>query len=355
MPPKLLLSGLDTLHNSYFQDTATSALDFVELEARKAQIAASRDVREQAVTLGGRDFKLMPYGAGGYRFLLTAPECDLRLSETLSPSCFAEYRSVGLWSRGEANLDAPMRDWFGAMRMAPLRPEKVSRADVAFDFHLPVRDFDEDNIVSYLAKNATFRTHQTVETIQYGKGALVVRIYDKAEEVRATSKKHWFHELWGRKDEAWRVEFQLRGELLATFQIRTLAQFQAGKRAMLRTIAEDRFTIRRPNADSNRSRWPLHPFWEAVLDAIEAMPETPPARPFVVGDTFERQRFDLARNIVGQSASFAACDFLGGGRAAPMSLEEAFAAIRDDYFETHSNAMFDDKVAQAIAKREARS
>lgn len=355
MPPKLLLSGLDTLHLSYFQDTATSALDFVDLESRKATVAASRDVREQAITLGGRNFKLMPYGASGYRFLLAAPEFDLRLSETLSPSCFAAFRSVGLWSQGETVLDARMRDWFRAMKMAPLRPEKVSRADFAFDFHLPVRDFDANDVVSYLAKNSTHRSHQIVETISFGKGALVVRIYDKSAEIEAKSKKRWFYELWNRKDDVWRVEVQLRGDILEHFGVRTLSQWNAAKRHILGVIARDRFSIRRPNGDSNRSRWPLNPLWEAVLEAIEAMPQSAPMRAFSAGDSHKRRCLDLAVNMVGQAASYAASDYLSGCRSTPLALDAVFSEIASDYFKTHSQAMFDEKVEQAIAKREGRS
>lgn len=83
------------------------------------------------------------------------------------------------------------------------------------------------------------------------------------------------------------------------------------------------------------------------------MPEVAPIRAFAAGDSHKRRCLELAVNMVGQAAPYAASDYLSGCRKAPMTLEEVLKDVGSDYFKTHSAAMFADKVEQAIAKRRA--
>lgn len=50
--------------------------------------------------------------------------------------------------------------------------------------------------------------------------------------------------------------------------VRTLQDLGAD---LLRELATHHSSLRTPSGDSNRSRWPHHPLWQAVLRDIEAM------------------------------------------------------------------------------------
>ncbi|MFZ1547611.1 MAG: hypothetical protein WAT12_11020 [Candidatus Nitrotoga sp.] len=69
------------------------------------------------------------------------------------------------------------------------QPEKLSRADFTFDYHLPVIDFDEDNFVSSFAKDNQHRKHGKVQTFRLGEGDFGLRIYNKCDEIQESSAK----------------------------------------------------------------------------------------------------------------------------------------------------------------------
>lgn len=155
-----------------------------------------------------------------------------------------------------------------------LKPEVVSRADWAFDYSIPVVDFEPGHIVTRAAKKATWEEHNTVQTIQLGRGDVVIRIYDKVAEIEQQSDKAWFFELWGMNQNVWRIEFQVRKERLREAGIHTLNDLQDHQADLLHHLASNHTTVRRPNGDSNRSRWPNHPLWEDLQGQIKAMPRT---------------------------------------------------------------------------------
>jgi hypothetical protein len=88
-----------------------------------------------------------------------------------------------------------------------------------------------------------------------------MRVYDKVAEIRESSFKVWFYDIWGVQEDVWRVEWQARKEMLRRFGIRTLVDLRERQGDLLRYLAQEHDTLRVPNGDSNRSRWPLHPLW----------------------------------------------------------------------------------------------
>lgn len=101
--------------------------------------------------------------------------------------------------------------------MAPYRPEKLSRVDFTFDYQINALDFDEDSFVTLASKNAQFREERRLQTFRFGAGDLLLRIYDKCDEIKEQSDKVWFYRLWGVTDNVWRIEWQTRKEILKRF------------------------------------------------------------------------------------------------------------------------------------------
>ena len=263
--PSLLLSGIDSLYVSYYLDTATCNIDWEELAYLKEKIGRERNRTFGDITLGSERFALMPYGKSPYSFILSNRYFDVRLGENVKPSCHVQYRSEGLWKFGVDELTGRISTWCRSMDLVPTRPEVVSRIDWSFDYHLPVVDFVPEGFVSRAAKKATWEEHNKVQTIQFGRGATVLRIYDKIAEIEQQSDKAWFYELWGISANVWRIEFQVRGERLKQGGIRTLEDMRELQADLLYELASKHTTLRCPNDDSNRSRWTLHPLWQGYL------------------------------------------------------------------------------------------
>lgn len=216
---KPLISGLDTIECAYYLRPGPScSLSFDALRERKELLRQSSRQDEGVIQLGGVDFLLAPNGTkSGYPFVISNQQCTIQFGEFNTPSFYVTYRSFALWTRGAATLHREFLDWAGTLGLAVVRVEGLSRADFAFDFHLPCIDFDEDSFVTTADKDSQHRKHGRVQTFTFGRGEIVLRVYNKSDEVEEASEKYWLHALWrGETENIWRVEWQVRSKRPAT-------------------------------------------------------------------------------------------------------------------------------------------
>ncbi|MBN9495238.1 MAG: hypothetical protein J0H39_00670 [Alphaproteobacteria bacterium] len=318
--PRLLAQGLDSLYVSFWLDVACGDLDFDDLAFRKEQLRQSRNVGFAEVRLGREHFALKPFGRHPYPFVLANDAFELRLGEHLRPACYVQFASKGLWLSGLEGTISRFREWAASCRLLETRPEQVSRADWAFDYHLPVADFTAGNFVTRATKSAVWAEHGANQSFQIGKGDTVIRVYDKIAEIEQQSAKAWLFEIWGRQTEVWRVEFQVRRERLALGGIGTLASLHDEGGDLLRELATKHTSLRQPSTDANRSRWPLHPLWLAVLRDIDRLPQTGLIRAIDPGGSIEWRLFQQAKSLYGSLKGLGALLSIRGGKPAPKSL-----------------------------------
>lgn len=274
-PPRLLLHGLDSLYVSFFPALTGGVLDFGTLAEARARAAASRD-RMSPLRIGDERFAILSHGKKPYSYVLTAEAgaFEMRLAERLQPACHVQFASQALWRDGAATLVARVQRWLADIGAATLRAERISRADFAFDYHLPDgADFTADHLLSRASKDSTHRHRDRVQTITAGRGDVIVRLYDKVAEIEQASGKGFFFKLWNERRDVWRVEMQVRSARLAAAGIRGFADLASLAPDLLRELAEHHTTLRRPSADANRSRWPLHPLWAALQADISRLPQ----------------------------------------------------------------------------------
>lgn len=268
--PKLLLHGIDTVQCAYYLGPpSTKHLDFAKLAVIKEQLRMDKSREPRAVTLGGTEFFLQPYGSSsGYPFVLTNEDFKIELGEFNHPSCFVTFRSQALWRQSAAALHDQFLAWATGIGCDVEQPETLSRVDFCFDYSLAERDFDADSFVSQSDKDSQHREHGTIQTFTLGKGDVVLRVYDKIAEIRQESAKVWFYELWGQEEHVWRIEWQVRKPVLKRFWIGTFADLQEHQGMLLRYLTEFHDTLRSRTEDTNRSRWPLHPLWVDLQQRI---------------------------------------------------------------------------------------
>src|SRR5450755_4403246 len=214
---QLLLSGLDTVECAYYlRECLGCGFDFADLAAKREAMRVAKKREPVVVNIGGKEFLLGRGGTqSGYPLVLNNSEQTIQCGEFNSPSFFVTYRSDALWHKGAKQLHGEFVNWANELRFKEARPEGVSRVDFAFDFELPAVDFDEDCFVTLTSKDAQHRKDRRVQTFRFGEGDIVLRVYDKSAEIREASAKTWFYALWGGVTEnVWRVEFQVRKEVL---------------------------------------------------------------------------------------------------------------------------------------------
>jgi len=255
-------------------DPVGSKLDFDELAYQQALRQDDRTLEYEPLRLGSRELLLRPGGGHPYKFILRDDDFEIRFTERMQPNFYVRFSSKALWLKGVGQLEKDLRGWFASLHLKPLREEGVSRVDWAFDYHLPNADFMADHFVSKADKDCTWRNDGKVETITFGKGATVVRVYDKVAEIEQQSDKSWFHQLWGCKTDVWRIEVQVRRKRLKVGGIKTLRDLDDLSADLLREVLSGHTTLRNPTEDSNRSRWPLAPLWQDLLGVIDEQPQT---------------------------------------------------------------------------------
>jgi len=327
-PYTLLLHGIDTVQCAYFLlSPPTKGIDFTRLAVEKEHLRHAKSREPKAVTLGDVEFFLHPYGSSsGYPFVLTNEDFKIEVGEFNSPSFFVTFRSRGLWRQSVRALHEKFLRWATGLGFTTEHPESLSRVDFSFDYYVPVVDFDQDSFVSLSSKDSQHREHGLIQTFTLGKGDIVLRVYDKVAEIGQESGKVWFFELWGREDHVWRIEWQVRKPVLRRFGIRTIDDLEDLQGCLLKFLAEGHDTLRCPTADSNRSRWPLHPLWQDLQDRIRTLHTLNTRR--IDGEelVLEARLMRLAISVYGYLKRLAAVSCVQKGEAM-ITEEEAFARL----------------------------
>ena len=347
--PPLLLSGLDSLYVCYYLDAHTGGLDWDRLAYEKERLKVTREELVE-LELGSERLALLPYGRHPYRYVLSCCDFEVRLAERLQPCCQIQFSSQGLWKHGKDALTARVAAWFRSLGIVATQPEVVSRADWAFDYHLPVVDFDLDSFVSRATKDGQNREHGAVQTYRFGQGATVVRVYDKVAEIEQQSGKAVFYELWGQTENVWRIEFQLRSERLKQGGIRTLADLDEFQGDVLREVASQHTTLREKTSDPNRSRWPLHPLWRRLQADIARLPETGLIREIDPAVELDWRLHRQLRSLYGSLKGLAAIRSLLEAQDKAMPLETLLAELPDLLRDEHAESIWLSDVNDRITK-----
>lgn len=327
-PFTLLLHGFDTVQCSYYLQThSLNALDFQLLGEKREVIRQTKRKNPLPIILGNTEFLLQPYGSSsGYPFIIENGDFKIEFGQFNKPNFFVTFRSRALWHETAFRLHEKYLQWAASVGYWPYREEKLSRVDYSFDYDLPEIDFDDDCFVSRSTKDNRHREHKKPQTFAFGKGDVMLRVYNKVAEIRQQSEKVWFFPLWGQEENVWRIEWQVRKDLLKSFQIRTFADLKERTGDLLRYLAEDHDTLRRPNEDSNSSRWPLHPLWEDLQEHIRNLDHVGVTRGFDENAVLEQRKMQIAVAVYGYLKRTAAI-FGVQRKEEPMDAHDALVEI----------------------------
>ncbi|WP_221250616.1 hypothetical protein [Desulfuromonas versatilis] len=312
-----LLQGIDTLQCAYFlAPHGKTELNFRHMAEVKESIRQAKSKSPAPFQAGGRGFLLQPYGtASGYPFVLENEDFKIECGEFNKPNFFVTFRSQALWRESAWLLHDKFLKWARTAGFAPYRPESLSRIDFSFDYHLPTIDFNENSFKSRSNKDSQYRENGRVQTFSFGKGDVVLRVYDKVAEIQQQSSKVWFFLLWGIDMDVWRIEWQVRKPVLKRFGIATFEDLQDLQGDLLRYLASEHDTLRQPNGDSNESRWPLHPLWKDLQARIADLKNQGVHRVIGMPAVLDERMQRMAISIFGYLKRVAAIHCIQSGKA----------------------------------------
>lgn len=279
---QVVACGIDTLHLTCAHRLTAEWV--ARLEGLRREAAVARDVGAPlpTVTVGEHRLTVAPHGTGKGPILLVSEEITLICNPnapTNLPVLLVELRSLFLWARGHLAAVATVEQAVSDLTACPSPDLQVSRLDVCADFThfapepwmLPrftcraqrkaelyeewrtvggrskvVKAFRKaaaggddtaraalDRLLSEDELSTSLHYSGKLFTgFSWGAGAVVARLYLKTREIQKTQKL-WFHEVWKKGGwkcgPVWRMEFQLRRELLKEARASDAPAFAKGK------------------------------------------------------------------------------------------------------------------------------
>ncbi len=229
-PPKVA-NNVDKLKVSFWVSWRDNTfLD--ELDSIKQSIQNTSHLQEKPYHCpGGFQWNVQRTGTRLFSFRLLAGDLafliNTRNYEDQIPTVSLEIGSESCWSPGFNDIYYRFTTWISAIG-GDIQKNQISEVHLAADFiGLGINSIDVDIKNRWITRSKKFITHGSqskLETFSLGKGILMLRIYDKIQELKKSPQKLFtFMEAWGvevlSNTDITRVEFQVRREILKNIKI----------------------------------------------------------------------------------------------------------------------------------------
>jgi hypothetical protein len=276
---RIVAAGIDSL---YLSVRGTLKPGAETLLRRLKEQAQSPDPELRALAqFPGHDwiFEVSDKGARRFSYVLTDQRYRIELAKSTSkalPMAHVQISSAALAAYGVTRAIGDLIVVLSELGDVSGEPQ-VSRVDLYVDAVTTCdlgRIEDEQWVTRAQSKARYSDQGRRSGHVIGGGGNVSLRLYDKTLEIRKSGKDHatrrWRELGWNGLDTVWRVEAQVRRAALAEFGIRTVPELLAGARALWRYVTGDWCRLATPNwNDCTPSRWPTHPFWEAIGEASD--------------------------------------------------------------------------------------
>lgn len=331
-----LISCFDTIECAYYMvPTDNFCLDFIDLAAQKESLNKAKINKPKPFKLGSEEFLLASHGtSSGYPFLIENDAFIIQFGEFNRPNFFVKFRSIALWHNDVLNLHQRFLAWASSVGLMQSQPERLSRVDYAFDYHIPLIDFDENSFVSRASKDSQYRKDGKVQTFKLGTEQVVLRVYNKVDEINEKSQKSWLFKLWGIEQDVWRIEWQVRKDQLRSLGISSFESLSERQADLLRLLVKEHTTLRIKANDTNRSRWSLHPLWIDLIEQVNQMQGLGIVRDLNRLDLYDERLTRIGMSVYGYLKRVAAIDTLYSG-SDKSYIDEVFQHLQNIVSEIH--------------------
>lgn len=283
---KLLRFGVDSLYLSYPGELLPEVDE--ELKELK-QVAQSPELHEQAFAqypINEHIFEVKGSGKGFFPYVLRDNAFHIQLSRSRSiPFAYVQLSSEYLTHK--APLDAENALYLILKRLGTMdQSANVSRIDLFVDFVTSVNmeSWDRHAWVTRAAAINTYSVEREFSGWMIGAGGVIsCRLYNKTLEIKQ-SKKAYLLELWHKAgwngfDPVWRLEFQLKREVLTQKGLGKLSEVLDNLNGLWSYATTEWLRLTLPNLeDQTRSRWPIHPLW-CYLSSVDWQTDNNPLLP----------------------------------------------------------------------------
>ena len=266
-----LRSGVDSLYLSYpgiLDDDEAAEL------SRLKTIAQSPETYQQVTAQlqrGGHIFEVKDKGVPLYPFILADNAFRIQLSRSKGaiPMAYVKLSSGYLSSVTPTEAEKHLRSivgQFGELEGASM----VSRIDLFVDFVSSV-DMESWDRRAWVTRGRKIWTHSEGDDFtgwSIGLGGIIsARLYNKSLEIESSGKGYlkelWQQAGWDGTATVWRLEFELKREVLTQHGLSTLYDTLPYLNGLWGYATTEWLRLTMPDEnDTTRSRWPVHPLWQ---------------------------------------------------------------------------------------------
>ncbi|MEW6314610.1 MAG: replication initiation factor [Pseudomonadota bacterium] len=262
---------MDSLYLSY-PGTLSEVTDARLRELK--EVAQSKEAHQQAyaqLEVLGHIFEVRDKGAGLFPYVLEDNAYRVQLARSAAkslPMAYVKLSSEFLTHYKPDIAETELRrvlDRLGEVKEAP----NTSRIDLFLDFasSVDMESWDRRAWVTYAHSISAYAVDDRFSGWSVGVGGVIsARLYDKTLEIEKSGKTYlldlWKQAGWNGQGRVWRLEFELKRELLTQKGLSKLAQVLDNLNGLWSYCTTEWLRLALPSVeDQTRSRWPIHPLW----------------------------------------------------------------------------------------------
>jgi len=286
--PKVI-SGIDTLY--YFFESNSAYADFFtdllqQLEENKKRFEAQElayENRDLKVDINTHIFEFNGKAQGFYWFSHFENFFSVGFKDSLINvgvhDIQIQLNAIGIYTLGLKNL-LHLTDTIFKNITTGYKP--ITRADLNIFVQADLSWLHKDMFVSrkrkYITHTKEVSSKYRLQTLYIGKDPFLLRLYDKQEELKNSSKKEMMYQYFKNNgldtdDEIFNIEFELHRKFMRTYRIDSVEDLLIVAEKLFKECIDairlvDLSTISSNSINnSNRYKAQTHPLWEYISDS----------------------------------------------------------------------------------------
>ena len=266
---KALRWGVDSLYQSYPGELFPEVLDRLKALKVLAQSQEPGLPSQAQYLVSGHIFEVKDKGAPLFPYVLEDGSFRIQLAKPSKtvPMAYVKVSSGYLAHVGPAEAEKALYALLSELGTLNDLPN-VSRVDLFVDFITAENiEWDRQAWVTRAASVNAYAVNEKFSGWTVGQGGdMSARLYNKILEIQKSGKEYLF-ELWravgwNPGDPVWRLEFQIKREILAQKGLPKLSQVLSNLNGLWSYATTEWLRLTLPSEDDQtRSRWPVHPLW----------------------------------------------------------------------------------------------
>ncbi|NOS98429.1 MAG: replication initiation factor [Methylotenera sp.] len=270
--------GIDSLYVSFAGELHLDQEAKLEKLKKLAQADLLAEQALSQVELNDHLFEVKDKGTGMFPFTIEDNCFRINLSRRRAksmPMAYVKISSEYLTHKPVLEIIDDLILVLSELGVIEYQP-KVSRIDLFVDF-ASIENMESWHREAWVTRSEKINQYAVKGEfsgwpIGMGSG-MAARLYNKLLEIATSNKGYlvplWNEAGWDGETPIWRLEFELKRDILSQFDVQALNTTLANLNGLWSYATTEWLKLTIPSeADSNRSRWPIHPLW-AYLSSVD--------------------------------------------------------------------------------------